>query len=602
MIEQESLLTKFYYPKCKEIGCNGLLWIKFRDVFTLDYLCDTNRNHFGKKIFFETFERFYLKEKEVEKCSNCFSILDGDVSYKCKKCNKYYCTLCFIEDEHIKNDINNIEIETKKCKLHNRELVYYCIDCRQNLCNFCLKNESENERNKKHKIFNLIALMPTKEKIINLKNKIKEKNEYYEEIIKLINEWEKTLLAKTNRIKQNFKNEIRLLTTIIDNYNRYFLNYTYFNLFHSLNNYINNKNNDIFEKLKTRNFDVQKDTIFEILDSNKNDYYYKKEIKKWNLKSYHSINNGIIEKLNNSLFFEYYKKGSENKIYISKYDKKTDKIKYLLQSTFNEKVYSISISNENNQIYTCLSDKKIVKIIDYNLNKQVFTYNKNIIDDTNDILFHFNKCINISKDLLSTADDRNIIIWNKANTTPNNYNKNKTIQIYEKTSDLLLVNDEYFISSQPNIETITIIDIKSLTPEKYIPNIDCINSLNCFLLFKNYIIINCKKGIALLSIKTKEISQYFENFIGIYENKQIFLDNTNNICIMSQNEKNNFEGYYITIKKLRKNDGLLEVFEDFGVIESDEEISKIICLNERDLLFKGDNNVYLLKEEKVENQ
>ena len=82
MSEQQNLLTKFYYPQCKEIGCNGLLNIKFGDIFSLDYHCEKNKKHFGKKIFFKTFERFYLEEKEVEKCSNYFSILDSDVFYK----------------------------------------------------------------------------------------------------------------------------------------------------------------------------------------------------------------------------------------------------------------------------------------------------------------------------------------------------------------------------------------------------------------------------------------------------------------------------------------------------------------------------------------
>ena len=139
MSEQQNLLTKFYYPQCKEIGCNGLLNIKFGDIFTLENECDINKNHIGKKIFFKTFERFYLKEKEIEKCSKCFSVLYGDIFYKCKKCTKLYCTICFIKDEHIKNDMNNIEIETKKCKLHKRELNYYFINFKKNIVFIVLK-------------------------------------------------------------------------------------------------------------------------------------------------------------------------------------------------------------------------------------------------------------------------------------------------------------------------------------------------------------------------------------------------------------------------------------------------------------------------------
>ena len=597
MSEQKNILTKFYYPQCKEIGCNGLLNIKFGDIFTLEYECDINKNHNKKNIFFKTFERFYLKEKEIEKCSNCYSIVDGDIFYKCKKCDKYYCTICFIKDEHIKNDMNNIGIETKKCKLHKRELNYFCIDCKKNICIYCLKNDDDH--NKNHNIINLIELMPTKKQIINLKIKIKERNELYEEIIKSINEWEKTLLTKTNRLKENFKNEISLLRKIIDNYNIYFLNYTYYSTFHLLEDYIKNKNNKIFEKLKnSKNFEEKKDIIFEIFNLSKNNMNNKIELIKGDLESYYSIKNGIIEKISNTFYFEFLK--DENNIYISKYDQKLDQIKVLFESNFNENIYSVSISQENSQIYTCLSNKKIVKIIDYDLNQKRFTNINNAINDTNDSILYFNKCISISNGLLATADNKNITLWGKTNNISNNYNKIKVIQIYGKTSDLLLANSEYFISSQPEIKTITIIEIKSLEPIKYIPNIDCIDSFNCFLLFKDYIIINCKKGIALLLIKTKEISQYIENIFEISENKKIFLDSKDNICIWSQKKKGNLilfnERYYLTIKKLKINNGLF-IFEDFGFIESHEEISKIFCLNDKDLIFQGDN-IYLLKDEK----
>ena len=50
MFEQKNSLTHFYYPKCKEIGCNGLLNIKFNDIFTLEFECDKNKNHI-KKIY-----------------------------------------------------------------------------------------------------------------------------------------------------------------------------------------------------------------------------------------------------------------------------------------------------------------------------------------------------------------------------------------------------------------------------------------------------------------------------------------------------------------------------------------------------------------------
>ena len=609
MSERQILFKKYYYPQCKELGCNGLLNIKLKDNFTLEYECDINKNHNSKKIFFKTFERFYLKKKEINKCSNCDSILDNDVLYKCKTCSNIYCTICFTKDEHIKNDMNNLEIEGNKCKLHNKELNYYCCNCKKYICNYCLKIE---EHNTFHKIINLIRIMPSKQQIMKLKNEIKKRNNANKEIIDSINEWEKALLIKTNRIKQNLKDEISLLTKIIDDYNQYFLNFTYYSIFYEIKNYINNKQFEILEKLKNNyNFDEKKDIIFEKLNIFKNKDGNVIESKGY-LDPCYPKKNGIIEKINNSFFFEYLK--NANKIHLCKYDKNTGKIISLFETAFNDDIYSISILKEKNQIYLCLLKKKIVKIIDYDLNKKAFI-DIRTINDINDTLLHFNKCINISNDLLATSDNKNIIIWDQRNYESNNYNKIKKIQI--KTSDLLLANNEYFITSQPDIKLLTIFDIKTLNPEKYIPDIDCIDSLNCFLLFKKYIIINCKKGVALLLIKTKEISQFID--IEISENRHIFLDNKNNICILSQKFKNKtklgkynliikhltikdelfkdeeiLDKYNLRITKLKIKDGLFEIFEDCKNIESDVQISKIFCLNDGDFIFQG-NLIYILK-------
>ena len=253
------------------------------------------------------------------------------------------------------------------------------------------------------------------------------------------------------------------------------------------------------------------------------------EYKKGKLDLLYSSEDGIIEKIDNNFYFD--NTYTENGIYLCSYDKNSEDICYR-SSTFNDNIYSVSISKEKNKIYACLSNKKIVTIIDYDLDKEEFTNIQNIIDDTNDSLLHFNKCINISNGLLATSDDKNIIIWKKIKNGINNYSNIRNIEIYGKTNDLLFTNDEYFVSSQPDMKTITLININNLNPEKYIPNIDCIDSLNCFIKLKDYIIINCKRGIALLLIKTKEIIQYIENSNGITENKQICLDNKDNICII----------------------------------------------------------------------
>ena len=170
------------------------------------------------------------------------------------------------------------------------------------------------------------------------------------------------------------------------------------------------------------------------------------------------------------------------------------------------------------------------------------------------------------------------------------------INISNKTSDLLLVNEDYFISAQPINKTIIIFNIKNLrniNQEKIITNIDSIDSQDCLLKYKEYIIINCIKGIALLFIKTKEIFQYIENYIGISINKEIFLDNNDNICILNKKEINNKHAF--SILKLSMNYGSLEPIEKYEDIIINEKIIKTISLLKQILVF-CENNVYSLTE------
>ena len=403
-------------------------------------------------------------------------------------------------------------------------------------------------------------------------------------------------------IKQNLKDEISLLTKIIYNYNQNFLNYTYYSIFNAINDYIaNNRNNEILEKLKnSKDFEEKKEIIFEYINLNKVKFENKIEYKRGYLDLFYSLGDGIIEKINNKYYFEYF--NNEKKFYISEFNKKEYKITYYgeLPLSIDDEINSYSISKESNQIYICFLNKRIVNIIDYDLNNLDNMKSNIAITDENNSLSHFNKCIKIKKRILATSDDRNINIWYQTNDNLNHYTNIKNINIYGKTSDLILANDEYFVSSQPNFNIITIIDLRDFCPERYITNIDCIDSFSCFLLFKEYIIINCKKGIALLFIKTKEITQYIENFYGMSEKKHIILDNKENICFINvakKQKKYSFKHRYtLTLIKLKLNDGLLEAFEEYENIESYQNISKIICINNGDFIMRG-HKAYILKEE-----
>ena len=115
----------FFYPCCKEIGCNGILKLNFNEYLFIDYECDKNCHHKNRK-FCKTFERFYLEQKTSEKCSKCNYNLDNNSSgkYICRECNKLYCISCFCNDNHINNN-NNIYIKGENCKIH--QMNYFII-------------------------------------------------------------------------------------------------------------------------------------------------------------------------------------------------------------------------------------------------------------------------------------------------------------------------------------------------------------------------------------------------------------------------------------------------------------------------------------------
>ena len=556
-MNKKNLSTKCYYPFCKEKGCNGFLNVKIRDNFTLEYECENNASHKRKNIYFKTFERFYLKEKEIGICSNCKAKLDN-VSYKCIKCDKKYCALCFINDKHIKENINNLKLKTKKCRLHNKDLTQYCSDCKRSFCHFCVINDQNNDNkanhNSGHNIINLMELIPSINQINNLKNKIKQHSKFYEKIINSINQWERTLVNKSKILKQNLRNEINFLEKLFSNYNQFCLNYSYLSLFNHFDKYIDNKNKNVLLNnfIYTFNIEEQTKILFELFKiSKKNEENIIQ--KKFNFQQYYQVEDGIFEKINNCCYFQY----NIKKLYIIKYENDYS-LTYCrnLCPVFNEKIYSVSISKENNQIYACLLNEKRVKILNYNLNSREIIISNQEIKDENNPPDHFNKCIYIGKNLFITADNELICLWKKRHNI--NIAKLYKFNISNKTSDLLLVNEDYFISAQPNNKTIIIFNIKNLrniNQEKIITNIDSIDSQDCLLKYKEFIIINCIKGIALLFIKTKEISHYIDNYIGISINKEIFLDINDNICILNKKEINNEHAF--SILKLSMNYGSL---------------------------------------------
>ena len=61
--ENDSTENIYYIPICRNNGCEGHLKIKIdEENFCINGKCQNNKEHIFNNIYFETFERFYIKK------------------------------------------------------------------------------------------------------------------------------------------------------------------------------------------------------------------------------------------------------------------------------------------------------------------------------------------------------------------------------------------------------------------------------------------------------------------------------------------------------------------------------------------------------------
>lgn len=259
------------------------------------------------------------------------------------------------------------------------------------------------------------------------------------------------------------------------------------------------------------------------------------------IKLYKSNDNSMIKRIRPNFYLEYFK--NSNEISLFKYDLN---IKYELWKTNiinKSSIFSISNSIYNDEIYICLNDEKTICIIKYNLNGEKFIFNIYHMKNYKNVRAHFNKCIDLSKNLLAAYDNKCVYIFER-NKNTNEYLINKRISTKTKTMDLLLINSNYFVSAQPKSESIWFFDIRTLKIEKSINEIDSISSPNCLLLFKENIIVNFKRGLTIISSKLKEKIQYIQLTDYIHKHK-VICGNKNSLFVCNYFSKINILEYKI---------------------------------------------------------
>ena len=170
------------------------------------------------------------------KCNKCNIYLENEIRYECKICNNIYCGLCFIYDKHIKNNIDNLLLYNNKCSIHKKELIIYCLDCKKNICLFCIK-DGKNDTHEHHALKYLNKIIPSAYDIDEFNNKINNAKKIYEEYILLLDEWLYKIKYKINEYKENLRNKISLLEKMFFNINKNINNYIYYKNFNIFKNY-----------------------------------------------------------------------------------------------------------------------------------------------------------------------------------------------------------------------------------------------------------------------------------------------------------------------------------------------------------------------------
>ena len=456
-----SEIQKLFYPYCKENNCGGVLEIKINDNFSVDYKCSKNPLHKKENIYFKTFERFYLKEKEVDKCSQTNKI---KIKNKSQKSNK--------PDIHTKKNNNNLEEISK---------------------------------------LNIIDYIPSKHKINKILNKLKT----YEELINIINDWQKKLMNKIEHLKENILNEKSLLNKMILNFDKNFLDYTYFANIKYLYKYKNKIYSELINKIT---FEKRTKSIMKYLcvdletENNKSD----------DTQTYIDLNESdkcknplIIKKINDDCFLNYSKK---KEISLMTYDIKKNSLIKLDKLSFEKykQIENIYISNDKNDkdiyyIYICLTEKKVIKF--YKVNAQVWKLEKMKDKIKEKTKGYYKNCIYIGKSQFATVDNEEKEKILKKNE--NIFLNIKEILFSNEIHHLLFVNNEYLVVSSfyKNIYFINnnSLDIEKKLNVKYYDNVMNLND--------KYIIYTCNESVGLIYIKTKEVVQFIEGYF-----REIFFD------------------------------------------------------------------------------
>ena len=546
MSQDNNILLSFYYPVCKEEGCNGTLKIaKNSDNLTIKYVWDKNVLHRNNNIKYNEFSNEYLKKQ-------------------------------------------NYESKIEKCIKHEEVITNYCNECKKYICEICLKDCKCNN----HPITPLDKYKLSEKQLNYLIKSLNDKKEYIKTLSIKIEEWKNELNKKLEEMKQELENEIKLIEKLILNYNKHFNNITYHkNIIYFKDRVYDNNNSFLTKFYNSDNFYEKtyyiwnyflfsKSSKDSFCGKNRNlDYDYEfKAIKAPKnmtyIQGFIQIKNnyffGIDSENNTANIYNYNRNEGLNLIYTLKdnefYDSRCNKL-------------SIDKTQIFLNIYSFFDDYYKIIILNLDLSQYKIELSSDKIECVfQKLLF----CIELKKGVIAAVCEDKIIILNKINKLY------KPIKIIKDPNledqyfyDLQIINNEFFTSFHGkdsyyyrSPEYVEFFDVETLEPIKKVkikwpaPPQKHIYNRKIFII-NDYLILTSEdvNKIILLSIKTKEIVQFFEIPFG----SLVFI--RNDLIIQIYQRKN--YGYKMTNLKIEE--GLLEYFDEktYKIIQNDESSKKI---------------------------
>ena len=222
---------------------------------SIELICQNFEHKTIRKINFEEYNNLMKNNNDKTfKCSKCKIFIKKDKKpFYCYECTKIFCSECINSKNHVNHkNIFTFDQLTKKCLIHaenNNDIYYFCLICKKNMCDKCIKEDFTHFNNNKIKkidlnlmIKNNISQIQKEQEDLNKKIKILENKMRFNEFIMEGNNKYFYLFNDYNNFNKNFLKlsiDNNLYTNIIEsnneanndinNINKNYLNILYHN-------------------------------------------------------------------------------------------------------------------------------------------------------------------------------------------------------------------------------------------------------------------------------------------------------------------------------------------------------------------------------------